>query len=164
MQLKNQVEWALHCCGVLAAVPDGKAIPSKVLAEFHRVPREYLAKAMQGLAQAGIVSGTLGPSGGYRLAREPSEISFLDIIEAVEGKRSTFVCNEIRLNNPSLTRDERRCSRERPCGIAKIMWEADERWREHLRGVLLSDLLEDIADEVPTEILVKGQDWILEQS
>ncbi len=163
MQLKNQVEWALHCCSVLAAVPGGKAVPAKVLAEFHGVPREYLAKAMQGLAQAGIVSGTLGPTGGYRLAKDPSEVSFLDIIEAVEGKKSTFVCSEIRMKNPCMTKQERKCVGERPCGIAKVMWEADEAWREHLRGVLLSDLVARVGEEVPAEVLVKGAAWLMDR-
>ena len=62
-----------------------------------RVPVQGVAEV---LSQAGFVQTTLGPSGGYRLARLPAELTFLDIVEAVEGKARTFVCNNIRANNP----------------------------------------------------------------
>src|ERR1700742_4595150 len=100
MILKNQVEWALHCCAMLAGLPEGRYLSTKALAEFHGVPKEYLSKALQSLSQAGLVISTLGPMGGYRLGRKASEITFLDIVEAVEGKSSSFVCTEIRKNNP----------------------------------------------------------------
>lgn len=163
MQLKSQVEWALHCCGVLAAMPEGRSLPAKVLAEFHGVPREYLAKALQGLSQAGIIAGTLGPSGGYRLAKKPEEVSFLDVVEAVEGTRATFACTEIRIKNPCITAEEKRCTLERPCAIARVMWEADEAWRRRLREVRLSDLLETLSREVPADVLRKGYDWMMDR-
>src|SRR3954470_19160387 len=100
MILKNQNEWALHCCVLLAGLPPERYLSTKALAEFHAVPKEYLSKALQSLSQAGIVEGTLGPSGGYRLARKASDITFLDVVEAVEGRSSTFTCTEIRKNNP----------------------------------------------------------------
>ena len=55
MQLKNQVEWALHCCSILASLPEGRYLDTKSLAELHGVPKEYLSKALQALAKAGIV-------------------------------------------------------------------------------------------------------------
>ena len=76
MQLKNQVEWALHCCSILASAPEGGRLSTKDLAELHGVPKEYLSKALQALSAAGIVEGTLGPTGGYRLARPVAKISF----------------------------------------------------------------------------------------
>src|SRR5690606_41183143 len=84
MNLKSQVEWALHCCVAWAGLPHGRYLSTKALAELHGVPKEYLSKALQAVSQAGLVETTLGPSGGYRLARAPADISFLDIVEAVE--------------------------------------------------------------------------------
>src|SRR3546814_18901524 len=91
MILKSQVEWALHSCAILAGLPPGRYLSTKALAELHGVPKEYLSKALQSLSQAGLVETTLGPSGGYRLARPGSEISFLDIVEAQEGDRKSVV-------------------------------------------------------------------------
>ena len=165
MQLKSGVEWALHCCSILTALPDGRYLPTKLLAELHGVPKEYLSKALQGLSQAGIVESTLGPSGGYRLAKPASEISFLDIVEAVEGRASTFACTEIRLKNPCLPPDAKQAARRvKPCTIARVMWEADEAWREKLRACTLSDLAETLQHELPPSLIRKTWEWIDSQS
>jgi len=161
MILKSQVEWALHCCAILAGLPEGRYLSTKALAEFHGLPKEYLSKALQSLSQAGLVHTTLGPSGGYRLARAPTELTFLDIVEAVEGKSRTFVCNNIRANNPC--RPTGYCE-SRPCAVARVMWEADEAWRSTLRGVRLSDLAETLSQEIPAEIWEKSFEWVLDRA
>lgn len=161
MILKSQVEWALHCCAILAGLPEGRYLSTKTLAEFHGLPKEYLSKALQSLSQAGLVHTTLGPSGGYRLARAATELTFLDIVEAVEGKSRTFVCNNIRANNPCRPKDY--CE-SKPCAVARVMWEADEAWRSTLRGVRLSDLTETLSKEIPAEIWEKSFEWVLDRA
>jgi Rrf2 family protein len=158
MHLKNQVEWALHCCVVLAGLPDGGYLAAKDLAEFHGVPKEYLSKALQALSQEGLVVSTLGPRGGYRLAKPADRITFLDVVEAIEGKAPSFTCTEIRKNNPCRPA---RQSDPKPCGIARVMWGADKVWRDHLRGVRLSDLAKSLEKDVPAEILEKSAAWVL---
>jgi len=158
MILKSQVEWALHCCVILAGLPEGRYLSTKALAELHGLPKEYLSKALQSLSQAGLVHTTLGPSGGYRLARTPAELTFLDIVEAVEGKTHTFVCNNIRANNPC--RPKNHCD-SGPCAIARIMWEADEAWRQKLSSVTLSDLGQILAQEVSPALWKDTFDWVL---
>ncbi|WOS66037.1 RrF2 family transcriptional regulator [Sinorhizobium fredii] len=161
MILRSQVEWALHCCAILAGLPEGRYLSTKALAEFHGLPKEYLSKALQSLSQAGLVHTTLGPSGGYRLARTPAELTFLDIVEAVEGKARTFVCNNIRANNPC--RPQGYCESD-PCAIARIMWEADEAWREKLRSVRLSHLVGTLSKEVPAELWKRSFEWVLDRA
>jgi Rrf2 family protein len=161
MILKSQVEWVLHCCAILAGLPANRYLATKDLAEFHGIPKEYLSKALQSLSQAAIVESTLGPSGGYRLAKPPTEITFLDIVEAVEGKKSTFVCTEIRKNNPC--RDASYCD-TKPCPVARIMWEADEEWRKKLRSVRLSDLVATIEAESTAGLWEKSFEWVLERA
>lgn len=161
MILKSQVEWALHCCAILTGLPEGRYLSTKALAEFHGLPKEYLSKALQSLSQAGLVHTTLGPSGGYRLARSPDEVTFLDIVEAVEGKSRTFVCNNIRANNPC--RPAGFCDTS-PCAVARIMWEADEAWRSKLRSVRLSDLVETLSQEVRADIWGKTFEWVTDRA
>ncbi len=163
MQLKNQVEWALHCASILAGLPDGHYLPAKALAELHGVPREYLGKALQSLSQAGLVEGTLGPRGGYRLAKTPGAISFLDVVEAVEGKESTFVCTEIRRNNPCRRScgDSLKAADSKVCGVARVMWAADKAWRQSLKDVSLAQLTKSVARDVPAALLDKTSEWVL---
>ena len=154
MILRNQVEWALHCCSVLSGLPEGEYIATKDLAEFHGVPKEYLSKALQALAAAKLVDTTLGPTGGYRLNRHPRDITFLDIVEAVEGRTSTFNCTEIRQNNPCIVGKAKGV-----CDVAKVMYQADEAWREVLRGMNLEKLKKQLEQKLPQSTLDKMSDW-----
>lgn len=166
MQLRGPVEWALHCCAVLAGLPPDRHLPTRDLADFHGVPKEYLSKALQALSQAGLVEGTLGPSGGYRLSRAPDQISFLDIVEAVEGKANTFVCTNIRRNNPCLTAGEVKslCTDGKPCAVAKVMWKADKAWRDTLRAVSIADLGKTLEADLPAPLLKRVGGWLSEHS
>lgn len=145
----------------MAGMPEGRFLPAKVLAEFHGVPKEYLAKALQALSLAGLVEGTLGPHGGYRLKRAADTITFLDVVEAVEGKASTFVCTEIRGNNPC--REAGYCD-TKPCGVARVMWDADRAWREKLASVRMSDLVAGLVEDVPADQLAKNAAWLMERT
>ena len=156
MILRNQVEWALHCCSALALLPPEKYVPTKDLAEFHGVPKEYLSKALQALAQANILEGTLGPTGGYRLSRSPDKISFLDIVEAVEGKKNTFACTSIINNNPCLKRGEKISG---VCDIAQVMYNADEAWREELRNFTIAKLASQLKKKLSATTQKNNLEW-----
>ena len=134
-RLSAQVEWALHCCVVLSRVADGQALPASRLAELHGVPLPYLAKALQAMSRSAIVEAVPGRNGGYRLARDPAAISFLEIIDAIEGRATTFVCTEIRRRLPP--------GGQRPmpvCAIAAAMYRAEESWRTELAATTLADI------------------------
>lgn len=161
MVLRNQVEWSLHCCAVLAGLGDGERISTKTLAEFHGVPKEYLSKALQALATAGLIEGTLGPTGGYRLAKDPKEITFLQVVESIEGRTSSFDCTEIRGNNPCLKGAAKKTSGV--CAVARVMYKADEAWRKELRTSTLADLVKQVRRDVGDDLLMKSGDWIRAQ-
>ncbi|MDQ4052013.1 MAG: Rrf2 family transcriptional regulator [Actinomycetota bacterium] len=140
MKMSAGVEWAIHCCVVLSQAAD--TVPAARLAEFHDVSRTYLAKSLQALSRAGLVRSTEGREGGYTLTRDPSEISVLQIVQAVDGADPAFRCTEIRRRGP-LPASEAAC--RRPCGIARVMAEAEHAWRESLAGVSVRDLADDLA-------------------
>ena len=56
------------------------------ISEIMNFSRHHVAKVMQRMSKAGMVSSLRGPAGGFVLAMQPSEISLLDIYEAIEGK------------------------------------------------------------------------------
>lgn len=51
--------------------------------------------AFEKLSKAGIVGSVPGVKGGYKLAKSPDEISFWDVVEAVEGAKPIFRCQNI---------------------------------------------------------------------
>jgi Rrf2 family protein len=159
MQLGQGVEWALHCCTVLALVPPDNTLPASRLAEYHGVPPAYLAKHLQSLAQVGIVESVAGRRGGYRLARGANEISVLDVVEAVEGAEPAFRCTEIRRRGPArLPASEYR----NPCGIARVMAQAEDAWRAELARVTIADLLHELSVSVSPVAIRKAAGWFQE--
>jgi Rrf2 family protein len=157
--MSDGVEWALHCCTVLAALPDDQALPAARLAEFHEVPPAYLAKHLQALTTAGITRSLPGPRGGYRLARPPAEISVLDVVLAVDGDDSAFRCSEIRQRGPAAGAPD---LYRRPCGIARAMWRAEDAWRAELAATSIGDLVVELFTTVAPTQLAKGAEWIRE--
>ena len=149
----------MHCCTVLALLPDGAALSAGRLAEFHDVPPAYLAKQLQALAKAGIVESTTGPRGGYRLARTPADITLLDIVDAVEGGETAFRCTEIRQRGPAaLPAREYKVA----CTITRAMHRAEEAWRAELASQTIADLVRQLSTDVSPKVAVKAAAWLQE--
>jgi Rrf2 family protein len=157
VKLSQGVEWALHCCSVLALVPPGHTLTAARLAEFHEVPPAYLAKQLQALARADVIAADPGPKGGYRLARSADRISVLDIVLAVEGDEQAFRCEEVRQRGPAACAP---VAYRRPCGIALAMGRAERAWRDELRGTSVADLVMDLALHLHPEAAQKGAAWM----
>jgi Rrf2 family protein len=157
MRLSEGVEWAVHSCTLLAALPEGSALGADELAAYFDVPKAYLAKQLQALSKAGILGATRGPSGGYRLARPTGRITLRDIVLAVEGPGACFRCQEIRRRGP--TGQPRRCY-PKPCGIARAMWAAERVYLAELGKVSLAKLIAEAADEVSEEQQAATRRWL----
>ncbi|HYV59238.1 MAG TPA: Rrf2 family transcriptional regulator [Acidimicrobiia bacterium] len=159
MRLSDGVEWGLHCTVLLAVMPPDAALSTTRLSEFHGVPVAYLAKHLQAMSRAGILSAGTGPRGGYRLARPPTDISVLDVVEAVDGDDPAFRCMEIRRRGPAAVpaREYRTM-----CGIHRVMVEADEAWRAQLARTSVADLAAGVARDATPEGIEKFGQWLQE--
>jgi len=157
MKMSDGVEWAVHCCTFLAALPNESALSGARLSEFFALPKDYLAKHLQALSRAGLVETSKGPKGGYRLARPPAEISLLDVVEAIDGKNPCFQCTEIRRQGPSGQPDRHY---KKPCGIAAAMWKAESVWRKELKKVDLGSLVHEAELNVSTLQQESAYDWL----
>ena len=80
---------ALHSISLIAKF---SKINTKEIAEKINASENHLAKVLQRLVKFGFISSTRGPSGGFQLTRDSSEISLLEIFEAMEGKISNGQC------------------------------------------------------------------------
>ncbi len=78
---------ALRALAYLAAEEPGGAVLGRDLAREVGVPPHYLAKVLATLARAGVLSASRGVRGGDRLARPAEEITLLEILEPIEGRR-----------------------------------------------------------------------------
>lgn len=145
MKLPEGVEWGLHCLVLLAQAPDGVTLSRRMLAEHYDLPEAYLAKQLKSLVAAGLLHASPGPKGGYRLAAPASQITVLDVLDAVDGAASPFVCQEIRQHG-ALALPPEQC--RRPCAIAAVMAQAHQAWRASLRAVTVSQLVDRVPDAV----------------
>ena len=83
MQLSQTVEYTLRAAVWLAG-RFGEPQTTAQIAEGTKVPASYLSKVLQGLGKSGLVSSQRGVGGGFTLVKDPSELSLLEIVEAVE--------------------------------------------------------------------------------
>jgi len=71
---------------------EGSTLSSLHIAESRNLSQPLVAKVLTLLSQHGVVHGTRGPGGGYRLARDPAAITVLEIVELFEGHRDPSSC------------------------------------------------------------------------
>ena len=81
--LSQTVEYALRAVVYLANRP-GESARTSEIAELTKVPPAYLSKVLQALSREEIVTSRRGIGGGVTLSRDPSELTVLDVVEAVD--------------------------------------------------------------------------------
>ncbi|MBY0147494.1 Rrf2 family transcriptional regulator [Neobacillus niacini] len=150
MQYSIGVEYALHCLVYLIEIPEDSSTGIKELSTFQGISDTYLSKIFTKLSKASIVSSVPGVKGGYRLAKSPEEISFWDVIKAVEGPKPIFQCKNIK-DNGYLYR-ENCCSASSSCTINLVMLSAEEKMRDFLRSKTLAWLNKELDTVLPNQI------------
>ena len=85
MHFKASVEYGMRA--VLYLAEKGSICSSREVADEMSIPRDYLIQLAQLLRNAGIVHARPGKNGGYSLAKDASEISMLDIFNALQTDR-----------------------------------------------------------------------------
>ncbi len=94
MRLSHLADYAVVLMTAAARRNAGERLSATALAEETGVPLPTTQKLMGQLAGAGLLTSARGASGGFALARPPSEISLADVVEAVEGPIAMTVCSE----------------------------------------------------------------------
>lgn len=140
MRMNEGVEWVMHSCVNLSWIP-GEAVTAKRLAAFYDLPTAYLNKQLQALTRAGILTSVSGPKGGFQLARDPRDISLLDIVVAIDGPDEAFRCTQILKGGPGA---DAKADYTKVCVISQAMRGAELTYRRELADRSIAD----IADEV----------------
>lgn len=91
LRVSEAANLAIHALAVMAASHDPLTRTREIAARL-KASLAHLAKVMATLERAGLVAGTRGPAGGYRLARPASRVSLKEVYEAVEGPISARSC------------------------------------------------------------------------
>lgn len=151
MKFSVGVEYAIHSLLYLVDLEAGKSVGIRDLATFQNISESYLAKTLTKLSKAHLITATSGMKGGYRLAKAPQDISFWDIIAAVEGNQPMFQCNQIL--DDFLVQPEQgpEIYRKSPCVINDVMFAAENEMRKYLANVTLTWLHDTVYNHKFTE-------------
>jgi Rrf2 family protein len=130
-QISRKMEYGTRAMVFLASLPDGMTTSFREIARKMDIPSDFLAKILKTLARAKLVRATRGSHGGYALARAASTISFLDVIEALEGPVTVNVCT---------SPDHEGCAFTSACTMYGVWRQGQERMLEVYRAARLDKL------------------------
>lgn len=111
-----------------------RPVPARELAERERLPADYVEQILLRLRRAGIVDSVRGAKGGYRLAKDPAEISVHDVMSAAERQIFETNCEHHKV-------DGIRCDPGSVCAIRPVWKELQRRIDGYLHGVSIADML-----------------------
>jgi Rrf2 family protein len=85
VRVSAKSDYALRALIEMAARTDGKAVSAEELGRAQDIPHGFLQAILADLRKAGVVISQRGQSGGWRMARNASDVSVADVIRAVDG-------------------------------------------------------------------------------
>jgi Rrf2 family protein len=94
MQITRQADYALRAMLYLAQLEPAQRAATSQIADKQRIPPSFLAKIISQLSIAGLIHTSRGARGGVTLAREPREISLLEVVESIDGPILLNECTE----------------------------------------------------------------------
>lgn len=90
--ISTRGRYAIRIMLDLAENASGSPVPMKDVAKRQEISLKYIEKIMPLLTSGGLVSGTHGKGGGYRLCREPYEYTIWEILTLAEGDMAPVAC------------------------------------------------------------------------
>ena len=130
MRLSHLADYAVVLMTAAARRPAGARLSATELSGDTGVPLPTTQKLMGQLATSGLLTSARGASGGFALAKAPSEITLADIVEAVEGPIAMTVCSEGRTD----------CALDAHCRVKPHMGVVGNAVRGALGAVSLTEL------------------------
>jgi len=150
LALTKKTGYGLIALVHLARLESGEVASSREVAEKFGVPISLLMNVLKELCAAGYVESVRGAHGGYRLTRDPGEISLADLITAVEGPIRLAECvtgdvSDVAEGAGAI------CKVMDKCPIADPVHRVHRKLRDFLKNVTLAEIV------APTGAIVEGK-------
>ena len=142
IRLSKETDYGIVLLTHLAADPQRVSSSARELARETHLPLPMVSKILKLLTRREILRSQRGVKGGYRLARQPGEISVAEIISAMEGPIALTEC----VGAPGDCRHEPLCP-------VRVNWQTiSHAVRQALEGIALTDMARTIEpDWLPLE-------------
>jgi Rrf2 family protein len=131
MRLTAKSEYGLLAMIELASRYGQGPASAREIAERRGIPARFLEQLFVALRRADLVSAVRGAHGGFVLTREPSQITVLQVVEALEGALTASVCDSER---------GLECGQAGACAAAPVWARATDALREVFASVDLAEL------------------------
>lgn len=92
IMISTKGRYAVRVMIDLAEHTDLKNVPLKDIAERQQISKKYLEAIVKDLVSAGLVKGSSGKGGGYKLIKSPDEYTVGEILESTEGPLASVAC------------------------------------------------------------------------
>ena len=129
--IRKDTDYAMRLLVCLASNETGIPVAAKTLAASQDIPQDFAYKILRKMTRAGLVRGHMGSQGGFELARRPDEITFLQVISAIQGPVSVRRC----------CLDITACPRHGSCNISLKLGELQDSLVNSLQSLTLSDAI-----------------------
>lgn len=110
MKYTKATNYALHIMAFFVKQDGRENLSLQPIANHMNIPSTYLSKILTQLVKADLIQSAPGMNGGYSLRKPKDEVSFFDVIQAIEGSGALFTCEMSVQDN---------------CGLEKVMREAE---------------------------------------
>ncbi len=130
LKMSTRSTYAIRALTDLGSRAENGPVRLGEIAERQRIPLPYLEQIFYKLKGAGLVRAMRGPQGGYRLAKDPHDISLAEIITVLEGPLGPLLCSMPENFSP-------RCHEDEGCASRFLCSELDG----HLHAVLAKNTL-----------------------
>ncbi len=131
MKTSKKTDYAIHALMILAKNKD-KELSVEEIAEIENVSPSYLAKVMQKLSSAEILSSREGKKGGYSLSRRAEDINLASVVKVLEEEVNVFDCVDV----------VHGCKIRDRCKIHAVFTDAYEKMLKELSKTSVADILE----------------------
>lgn len=144
MKISTKGRYALRMLIDLAENKENGFISLKEIAERQDISKKYLEQIVPIMNRSGILITNRGYQGGYKLAKNPNEITVGEILKNTEGSMAPVAC---------LEQSPNQCERCKECATLPI-WEGLERVvSDYLEGITLQDIIDRKQKEVDNYII-----------
>ena len=133
MKISTKGRYGLRILLDLAIYDRGEPRLIRDISESQQISMKYVSRLVINLRKAGLIQSIRGVHGGFRLNRQPRDISVLDVVEAMEGPVSLVDC---------VSRPEK-CARHDQCATRDIWSRLSSGVRELMREITLQDIIDD---------------------
>lgn len=127
--LSKAAEYAILFLADLAKKEADKPVNLRQITKKTGLPYKFLSRIVLDLKKTKIIKSKEGVGGGYSLARKPKDISLIEIIEAVEGKKGLVSCIH------------GKCFMEKSCLHKKVWQRLQLNLEKELKKIRLTDLI-----------------------